>query len=214
MSRVDQCAAIALALSLAILQSACFLAGKPTTVAAAAPAPQPAPAAKPPAPPERLSVPQTQVQLPAEQPINPEAIPPAPKLEEPAPTTGPPHVPRRTPTSQTKPETSPATPPAPTTPPPAETAPPAGEVGPVQEVLSPEARRLLQQSIDSKKTDIQQLLSQVKAHHLNLEQNREVRRIQSYVEQCEAAEKRGEMREADGLAERALVLARELAGGK
>jgi hypothetical protein len=214
MSRVDKCAAIALALSLAILQSACFLAGKPRTVAAAAPAPQPLPAAKPVSPPEPLSVFQTQVQLPPEQPINPEAIPPAPKLEEPALTQGPPHVTRHTSPSQTKPETSPPTPPTPATPPPNETAPPAGEVAPVQEVLSPEARRRFQESADSRKPEIQQLLSQVKSHPLNAEQNREVRRIQSLVEQCDAAEKRGEMREADKLSELALALARELAGGK
>jgi hypothetical protein len=41
-----------------------------------------------------------------------------------------------------------------------------------------------------------------------------VTRIQSFVTQSDDAEKRGDMRQADALAERGLVLAKELAGAQ
>ena len=207
MRRVDTCAAVALALSMAILQSACFLAGKPKTVAAAVPPPQPQPAvpAKP-AIPEQLSVPQTQVQLPPEQPVNQAGIPPATRLEEPAPTPAPTRAPHRTAPTQPKPETPPATQP------PAAATPPAEEVAPVQEVLSPEARSRFQESVKNRKGEIRQLLGQV--HRPTSDQKQELKSIESLLNQCDAAATRGDLREADALAERALVLARELAGGK
>ena len=207
MRRVDTCAAVALALSMAILQSACFLAGRPKTVAAAVPPqPQPALAAKPAAPPEPLSVPQTQVQLPPEQPVNTEGIPPPTKPEEPAPTPPPTRTSRRPTPVQPKPETPPATPPA------AAATPPAEEVAPVQEVLSPEARSRFQESVKNRKGEIRQLLGQL--HRPTSDQKQELKSIESLLDQCDAAAKRGDLREADALAERALVLARELTGGK
>jgi hypothetical protein len=206
MRRVDTCAAVALALSMAILQSACFLPGKPKTVAAAVPPPpQPTVASTPQTLPQ-LSVPQTQVQLPPEQPVNVEGIPPAIKAEEPAPTPAPARPTRRPAPTQPKPETPPATPPV------AAATPPAEEVAPVQEVLSPEARSRFQESVKNRRGEIRQLLTQVRRP--NSDQKQEIKSIESLLEQCDAAAKRGDLREADALAERALVLARELAGGK
>ena len=70
MRRVHAIAALALTSSLALLQSACLLTGKPKTPTTAVAPPQPKPvAAKPAAPSEALSVPQTQVHLPPPQPL-------------------------------------------------------------------------------------------------------------------------------------------------
>jgi hypothetical protein len=54
----------------------------------------------------------------------------------------------------------------------------------------------------------------MKSHHPNAQANREIRRIQSLVAQAEEAKNRGDMRQADALAERALILARGLNGAK
>ncbi len=199
--------AVALAFSMMLLESACALIGKPKTIAAAPPAPQPKPvAAKPAAPPEPLSVPQTNVQLPPAQPIDPGALEP-PKPDTPAPAPPAARPPRRTPPA-TKPETPApaATAPVPT---PAETP-----VEPVQEVLSADERKRLLDSAHSRKADIHRLLTQIKSHRLNADGNRDVKRIQSLVSQSDTAEKRGDMRQADALAERALIIAQELNGGK
>jgi hypothetical protein len=198
--------AIVLAVSLPVFQSACALSGKPKTSAAAVTPPQPKPAAdtKPAAPPEPLSVPQTQVQLPPPQPINPDAVPPPSKPEEPAPAPTAPRPVRRTSPQPTKPETS--APPAAT--------PAEPELGPVQEVLTADERKRFQESADNRKSEIRHLLTQIKSHRLNAELNREVKRIQTLVAQSDDLEKHGDMRQADALAERGLILARELAGGK
>jgi hypothetical protein len=201
---VDLIVAVALASSLALLQSACALTGKPKTSAAVAP-PQPAPAAaKPSPPPEPLSVPQTQVRLPPPQPFNPDALPePKPAAETPAPST--PRPPRRT-APAPKPE-----PPAPATAAPVTAAP---EPAPIQEVLTTDERKRLQESADNQKSEISHLLTKIKSHHPTAEANHEIRRIQSLVAQSNDAEKRGDMRQADALAERALVLARGLDSAK
>jgi hypothetical protein len=212
MRRIEVSMIVALAFSLAFFEPACVLSGKVKSSAAAAP-PPPKPATQPaPAQPsEPLSVPQTQVQLPPAQPINPDALATEPKPEEPATAPTASRAPRHTAPAQPKPaETqTPSTP----TPPPV-TAAPAEELPPVQEVLSPEDRKRLQESADNRQNEIRQLLSQLKGHRLSAEQNREVKRIQSFVEQAENAEKRGDMRQADALAERALILAQEMTGGK
>ena len=85
---------------------------------------------------------------------------------------------------------------------------------PVQEVLSADERKRLLDSAHSRKADIHQLLIKIKSHRLNPDGNRDVKRIQSLVSQSDNAEKRGDMRQADALAERALILAQELNGGK
>jgi hypothetical protein len=205
MRRVHAIAAVALA-SLALLQSSCLLGGKPktSTAAVAPPAPKPV-AAKPAAPPEPLSSPQTQVELPPPQLLNPDAValPTAkPETGAPPPTTSRPV--RRAAPPAPKPDTS-----APVVAP-----PPEPELPPVQEVLTTSERKRLQESANNRKAEIAQLLTQIKSHRIGTEANREVKRIQSLVTQCTEAEKRGDMRQADALAERALILARELAGAK
>jgi hypothetical protein len=58
------------------------------------------------------------------------------------------------------------------------------------------------------------LLEQAKAHRLTTDQKKIVTRVHAFVIQSDDAEKRGDMRQADALAERGLVLAKELGGGK
>ena len=207
MRRVHASVAVALASSLALFQSACVLTGKPKTSTAAAPPPPKPAVVKPAAPPESLSVPQTQVQLPPPQPINPDAVAlPAPKSEAGAPPPAASRPVRRTAPPQPKPET-----PVPAAPTP---APADAELAPVQEVLTAAERKRFKDSADARKTEIRQLLTQIKSHHPTAEANREVKRVQSLVAQSDDVEKHGDMRQADALAERALILARELTGGK
>jgi hypothetical protein len=210
MRRVEAGLALALAV-MAFLQSGCVLSGKPKT-ASAPPAPQmPVAQAQPTPPPEPLSVPQTQVQLPQPQPL-PDAIAlPAPRPEEPA---TPPAASRGRRTgsgaaTQTKPETTtgpPATPPA-------TAAPAEPERPPVQDILPPEELKRFQESAINRRTETRRLLAQVRSHRLNPDPHT-VQRIQSFMSQSEDAEKRGDMRQADAFAERALVLAQEMSGAK
>ncbi len=196
--------------AMAFLQSGCVLTGKSKT-ASAPPAPQlPVAQAKPAPPPEPLSVPQTQVQLPQPQPFNADAAALPPKPEEPAapPAASRSRKPAGNATAQPKPETA-----APPVAPPA-TAPTEPERPLVQDILPAEEQKRYQDSAFSRKTEIRQLLTQVQAHRLSAEQNRTVKRIQTFVAQSDDAEKRGDMRQADALAERGLVLAREMTGAK
>ncbi len=211
MRRIEAGLAVALAFCFAALQQSCALTGKPkpaATVAAVPPQPKPV-AAKPAAPPESLSVAQTQVQLPPVQPVNMDALP-QPKEEEPAAAPAAPRPARRTPAAPPpKPETSaPATPPA-------EAAPaPAPALAPVQEMLSADEKRRFQQSAEGRRAEIRQLLKDIKSHRLTTDQSHEVKRIQSLVAQSEDVERTGDMRQADALAERGLILAREMTSGK
>jgi hypothetical protein len=168
------------------------------------PQPQPAAQPKPAPPPEPLSIPQTQVQLPPPQPVNPEAlavpVPPAPAEAPPAPKPA-----RRTAVASPPPKPEVAAP----------VAPPAEpERDPVQEIVPADEKKRYQESADDSKREIRKLLVQAKAHHLTGDQNKVVKRIQSFVAQSDDAEKRGDMRQADAMAEKGLVLAKELGGGQ
>lgn len=150
-------------------------------------------AAAPPAPQQPLSVPQTQVQLPPEQPVNPDALatPQAPAPE-------PPRRPAQTP----RPEpavTSPSSPPA---------------RGPIQDIVPAVEQKRLQDEAITRKRETKRLLDLAKAHGLNSREKSAVQRIESFVQQSDAAEKRNDMRQADALADRALILAQGLQSAK
>jgi hypothetical protein len=182
----------------------CVLKGKPK-VAAVPPQPQPAVQPKPAPPPEPLSIPQTQVQLPPLQPVNPEALAAIPTPPEPVEATPAPKPVRRTAAGSPPPKpevVAPVVPPA------------EPERAPIQEIVPPDERRRYQESADASKREIQQLLEQIKAHRLTTEQKKIVIRVRAFVTQSDDAEKRGDMRQADALAERGLVLANELGHGK
>jgi hypothetical protein len=132
-----------------------------------------------------------------------------PKLEEPAAAPAAPRPPRRTAPSQPKPDTPPAAAPAAPAVSPAE-----ADLAPIQEMLPADEKKRYQESASSRKSEIQRLLIQIQTRHLSGEQSREVKRIRSLVAQSDEVEKHGDMRQADALAERGLILARELANGK
>jgi hypothetical protein len=199
MRRVEAITAVVLAISMA----GCALSGKPKTAAAVPPQPQPAvqPKAAPPA--EPLSVAQTQVELPPPQPVNPDALtavqPPEPAGPAPAPKPA-----RRTIGAPPQPKPEVAAPPVPAEP----------ERPPIQEIVPADEKRHYQESAEGRKREIRQVLDKAKTHHITSDQNKLEKRIQAFVAQSDDAEKRGDMRQADALAERGLVLARELDGGK
>jgi hypothetical protein len=201
MGRVEAILAVALAVSMA----GCVLKGKPK-IAAAPPQPQPAAQPNPTPPPEPLSVPQTQVQLPPPQPVNPEAlaVPAPPEPVEPAPA---PKPARRTAVGSPPPKPEVVGPVA--TPSPAEP-----ERAPIQEIVPADEKKRYRESAEASKREIRHLLEQAKAHRLTTEQKKIATRVQAFVAQSDDAEKRGDMRQADALAERGLVLAKDLAGGQ
>jgi hypothetical protein len=176
------------------------------------PPPQPAEAkAEPPPDPaagEPLSIPQTQVRLPRPQPIDPEALA-TPPMSAPSEAPRPPrHAARRpTPqppaTGQIKPE------------PPVETAeapPPTTEPARprIEPVLPAEQRRQLTEDIASRLHEVDQILSRVSARNLRDAEKDSVERIHNFENLSHQALEKGDMQQASALADRALLLAREL----
>ena len=186
----------------------CVIGNKRQVAKATPPAPQPAAPLAPQAPPAPLSIPQTQVELPAPQPVDPAAL-----------ATAPPEAPPETP-SKARPPRRAAPPvrssveaPAAAAPPPAETAT-EPERPPIQEILPAETQKKFQESAESHKRDVTQLLQQAQSRRLTRQQAGLVKRIEQFVKLSDGAEQSGNMREADEFAERALVLARELTSAR
>lgn len=195
------------AVVLAIGLAGCVLRSKPKT-AAMPPAPKPTPAAAAPAPPpEPLSIPQTQVQLPPPQPVNPDAL--AVPATEPAPeAAAPPPRSRRSGTPNPPPPKPEAA--APVGPP----VPAVEPRPPIQEMVPAAEQKQLQDSADARKREIQEWLNSRGRKRLTRQQQTTVDRMRAFVKDSDAAERRGDMREADALAEHAQILLRELQGGQ
>jgi hypothetical protein len=185
----------------------------------------PPPAPKPPEPavrPEPLSIPQTQTQLPQPQPITPEALatvqsPPQTPEAQPNPVTSSRPAKRTGPVAGPKPESavgpavagqSTATQVAP----PAVPTPDAEPRATVQEIVPPAELKQLQESVAARHQEIRKVLDTAQTRRLSYEQRATVARIQSFLQQSEEAAKRNDWRQANTLAERAQVLAKELAG--
>lgn len=196
-------AAFTLVLALAVLLAGCFLQGK-QPVAQTTPA-APAPTAKAAPAPQALSVPQTQVEIPPPQPVSEAALAagetPQDEPEPPAPQ----RPPRRSvgPPAISTTHSEPAAPPAATE----EPRPP------IQEVLTAEERKRLQDSAAERKREIRRLV-ELARRHLKPPETGSITRIEALVKLSDDAESKGDMREADALAERALVLARDLESGR
>ncbi len=188
-------------LALAVLLAGCFLHGK-QPVARTTPA-APAPAAKSASPSQPLSVPQTRVEIPPPQPVSDAALA-AGEVSQDAPEPAAPPRPARR--SSGPPVISPAHPEAPA--PPAATEEPAR--APIQEVLSADESKRLQDSAGEHKREIRHLVEQARLRRLNAHELSVVTRIEGLVKLSDDAEAKGDMREADALAERALVLAKDL----
>jgi hypothetical protein len=199
MGRVEAILAAVFASALATM-AGCAVKNSKSATLVAPPTPSPSPAAVK-ANREPLSVPQTQVELPPPQPVNMEAlaVPETPAPAAPAPAARP--VRRTPPPSKPEPVTPAAQPAEP-------------ERAPIQEIVPADERKRFQESADARKREIRRLLEQAKAHRLTADQRKMVTRIQSFMTQSDDAQKRGDMRQADALAERGLVLAKELAGGQ
>jgi hypothetical protein len=187
-----------LAACLPLALAGCVLRAKPTATTPAAV--KPAAPSAPPAP-VALSVPQTQVELPRQQPIDPDAL--AAENTQSVPTETP-AVPRPQPpvrkTTPSRPET--VAPPA--------AAPPAPEPArqQFQEIVSAADQKRLQESARNRKSEVHRILAQFK--HPSSGQRTAVANILSLVSLSDEAEKRNDMRQADSLADRALILARDL----
>ncbi len=193
--RVEALLAAAMALSLC----GCIFRPKPKTVAAPPAPPQPVAAA--PAPPlQPLSIPQTRVELPAPQPVSPDALPPPPPAE--ASTEAPAPHPKRVRTNP---------PAAPKPEPPAQPVPEQPlERAPIQEVVPQEELKRLQDSAQNARIEVTRLIAQAHRRRLNKDERSQVDRILQFVKLSEQSQNSGDMRGADELAQRALVLARGL----
>ena len=173
----------------------------PAVVKPAAPAPPPTPVS--------LSTPQTNVQLPAQQPFDPASLTltlaPAPQVE--ANTTKPPstkpaavNVPARPPRTDANATPTPAA---------AEPARPA-----FQEVIPANDLKRFQDSVANRKKEVERDLEQVLKRRLNKAQTIMVNDIRGLMKLCVDYEHRNEWPQADTMAERAQILARQLLNGK
>jgi hypothetical protein len=206
----------------------CVIGQKQQAKIVTPPPPPPPKPAEPPPRPEPLSIPQTQTQLPQQQPISPEALatlqppPQTPEETQPNPGTTSRSGRRVGPVVGPKPESAVgpaavagqsivAAPPivTPVVPPPSDTEPRAT----VQEIVPPAELKRLQETVPPHQQELHKILDAALARHLTREQQALAQRILSFLQQSEDAVKRNDWRQANTLAERAQVLAKELTGG-
>ena len=82
-------------------------------------------------------------------------------------------------------------------------------------MLTAEEQQKLKDSAQTRRREAAQALAQAQqGRRLSAHERDLVKRTQSFLNQSEQAENRGDLRQADSLAERAQVLARELQGGR
>ncbi len=84
----------------------------------------------------------------------------------------------------------------------------------MQPIVSPEEQNRLRDSAQSRRKEAAQALASAQGRRLTQQEKRTVQYIESFLRQSQQAEERGDMRQADALAERAQVFARELQGGR
>jgi hypothetical protein len=94
-------------------------------------------------------------------------------------------------------------------PPPAPATPAEGERPPITELTTPVEQKRLQDEAEARRQEVTELIRHIPRGRLRQQQN-SVERINSFLKQAEDAELRNDMRQANELAGRALVLAREL----
>jgi hypothetical protein len=202
---------------LALFTTGCALSAKNAKSAAATPAvvrPAPAPAV-PPAPAPPLSIPQTQVDLPHPQPpVDPNALsletPPQTETEilpatRPSTSRGHP-APANPPVPRSDAPTAAQTAPLPTEPPAAPT---------IQEIVPPLEAKKLQEQAQARRREVQQILDQLSRRgRLSPTQRSRITDINSFLTASSKAEDRGDMKQADAMADRAQILARELLNEK
>ena len=184
---------------LAVALAGCVLRGKPAKTAAVPATPKPAAPPAPALPPAPLSIPQTHVALPAPQALDPAAFDVEP-IPEPQPVIP---VPPRS----HRPSPPAATPPAVATPAlePRET---------VQEIVPPAELKHLKDLVQSRRQEVNKILVQVGRRKLTAARQNTIATIKSFLALSEEAENHNDMRQADGFAERAWILAKELQSGQ
>jgi len=206
MKRLEAILAAALSVSLTGCK---LLAKKPVTPPAP---PPPVAAAKP------LSVPQTQVQLPSAQPVEPGALATKTSATTETLPVAPPAAPAGKPGGRPAGRASSsrnASPPKPEPPPkPTEAAAEAPRPQ-VQEILPADVQQKLQKSALDAATQARQLVAQARKRSRLSPQDQEViTRIEQFLKLSDNSAKAGDMRDADDLAVRALILAKDLQSGK
>src|ERR1035441_4096043 len=203
---------------LSILLAGCELRGKPAKSAVPPAAPKPVASAAPaPAPPPALSIPQPGVELPKPQPVDPAALETEATPPEPPPAVAAPARSRRaTPAASQPPPPPPppATPPHPPRAPPPAAPPPPEPREPVQEIVSPAEVKRLQDQAQARRNEVKQILDRLGRRQLTGTQRNVVATIRNFLTLSGEAENHNDMRQADALAERAQILAKELQSGK
>jgi len=190
--------------SLAVLLAAFDAACTRRHIAAPVPAPAPstptaAPAEIAPSPAPVAPAPPPQSQAPQTQPPQPQAPQPqAPQPQAPQPQPPQPQPPLQSPQPSTAPRRS--TPPSEPNPPPR-----------LGDILTPEQARQYNSAIDQSLARTQSSLGVIAQHRLTKEQQGVVAQIQSFIQQAQTTRK-SNLPAARSLAERADVLARDLAG--
>jgi len=203
-----------------VMLTGCVLSGKAAKTAAATPPPPPKPVVAAPPPPQPtapLSIPQTQIELPKPQVVDPAALAAEPPLEQPQEQTprtqqrrnaGPPSRPAETtapPPPTTTPSASPAALPPGVTPPEAPSAP-------IQEIIPAVEQKRLQEHAVALRSEAKQIVDQFtrRTPRLSPQQKDAVTHIYSFLQDSVEAEGKGDMKQAEALAGRAQVLAKDL----
>lgn len=147
---------------------------------------------------------QTRVYLPKPQPIDENAIPvvkpPEPPPAKPQPERVKPRVQAQTPVQA---------PPQPVV----ETPPPTTEPQPrqrVRPVASESERKRLQREVTKRRLQTQRMLVELSQRTLREDQRSGVARVQAFLDQVETALKENDLRQADALSSRALLLCQDL----
>jgi hypothetical protein len=97
---------------------------------------------------------------------------------------------------------------------PAPAATPAPERETVQEIVSPDEVKRLQEQAQARRREVTRILGQLGRRALTGGRQNVAATIRSFLALSEEAEKHNDMRQADALAERAQILAKELQSGK
>lgn len=180
---------------------------------AATPSTAPRPVQRPPQEPaEPLSMPQTEVRLPQPQPISPEALAtirtpsastyhvPEPESPKPARRVGPVAPPNVKPEPEAEAPVAVEAVPAPSEP-------------RIQALVKPDERNKLAKEIAAKRAEIEKLLAQLGSNPGG-DKAAGVERVSSFLTLANQAAERGDIRQADAITTRALLLARDLTEGR
>lgn len=158
---------------------------------------------------EPLSTPQTAVRLPPSQPIPPGAAPPEPEPPRPAavPESEAPVQPAAPP-SRTRPAPVAAGPRSAAPSPPQVRSSPAPQLRPL---LTPEEEQDLRRRIDRSLASAEQSLARARREPVHKDRQAAAERVRAFIEQAQQARRQGDLVRARSLAERAELLASDLA---